>query len=387
VSIRSAPGGPGGDFELRAPVGAGTPWSAVVGEPYSVIEQNGQASNGALRDLSDETLRQMYAEMVLVRGFDTRAMGMHRQGRIGFCVTATGEEAAILGSAWALDREDWVFTAYRELGVALHRGVPPSELYCQLFGNSGDLLKGRQMPNHYGSAAVRYTVCSSPVGTQIPQAVGAAYASRYRGERNATLVYFGDGATSTGDFHAAMTFAGVWRLPVIFFCRNNGWAISLPLERQTASATLAQKAHAYGFEGVRVDGNDLLAVYEVTRSALEKARAGGGPTMIEALTFRMGPHSSADDPTRYRSEEVCADWRTRDPIDRFRCFLTARGLWSDADEKRLREETEERLGAAIREAESLPPPDLDSLFEDVYAEVPWHLREQREELDGTQEGS
>jgi 2-oxoisovalerate dehydrogenase E1 component alpha subunit len=364
------------DYTLAGLVGSerALDWVPANGKPYGVLDD--EVDDGLPPGLSAEQLRAMYEEMLLARAVDARAVSLQRQGRIAFCVTSTGEEAAIVGSAWALTPDDWVFSAYREIAVALHRGVTLETFFSQAFGNEHDILKGRQMPNHFGSADVHFTVASSPVGTQIPQAAGAAYAMALRGERNAVITYFGDGATSTGDFHAGMNFAGVQRLPVVFFCKNNGWAISLPAERQTASATLAQKAVAYGFEGVRVDGNDILAVYEVTRRAMEKARGGGGPTMIEAVTFRMGPHSSADDPTRYRSDELLTEWGNRDPINRFRAYLERRGIWTPEDDERARQEVDERIAAAVSSAERYPPPPAASMFEDVYHDLPWHLREE-----------
>ena len=219
---------------------------------------------------------------------------------------------------------------------------------------------------------------SSPVGTQIPQAVGVAWAAKIRKEDIVTLTYFGDGATSEGDFHAGMNFAGVFKTPTIFFCKNNQWAISVPVSKQTASKTLAQKALAYGFDGVRVDGNDLLAVYAVTKAAADKARSGGGPTMIEAVTYRMGPHSSSDDPTRYRSKDEVDTWAKRDPIERMRKYLELKGLWSKDSEDKLRIELEDLLQTTIKEVERSPPPPIETLFTDVYAELTPQLKEQME---------
>src|SRR5207247_2136170 len=211
-----------------------------------------------------------------------------------------------------------------------------------------DPQHGRQMPNHFGSRDINYVTTSSPVGTQIPHAVGAAWAAKIRKDDVVSLAYFGDGATSEGDFHSGMNFAGVFKTPTIFFCKNNQWAISVPIARQTASKTIAQKAQAYGFEGVRVDGNDLLAVYAATKAAADKARAGGGPTLIEALTYRMGPHSSSDDPTRYRATEEVDRWREKDPIDRMRKYLELKGLWSEADDDRLRAEIDDLIQNTIK---------------------------------------
>ncbi len=305
-------------------------------------------------------------------------LSLQRQGRIGFYVPSTGEEACQVGSAMALEKRDWVFPAYREPGCALWRGFAVETLIAQAYGNAMDPQRGRQMPSHYGAKAINYVTASSPVGTQIPQAVGAAWAAKIRKDDVVTLTFFGDGATSEGDFHAAMNFAGVFKTPTIFFCKNNQWAISVPVARQTASKTLAQKAEAYGFEGVRVDGNDLLAVYAATKAAVDKARAGGGPTMIEALTYRMGPHSSSDDPTRYRSKQEVEFWQQRDPIERMRKYLELKGLWSKDYEDKLRAELEELFQATIKEVERHPPPSIETLFGDVYAEMTPQLKEQME---------
>jgi 2-oxoisovalerate dehydrogenase E1 component alpha subunit len=255
----------------------------------------------------------------------------------------------------------------------------------QLYGNENAPLKGRQMPNHYGFRDFNLVTASSPVGTQIPLAVGAAWAAKIRRDPVVSIVYFGDGATSTGEFHAGMNFAGVFRTPTVFFCQNNQWAISVPRERQTASATLAQKADAYGFSGVRVDGNDLLAVVAATREAVERARGGGGPTMIEAVTYRMGGHSTADDPRRYREEKEVAEWSERDPIVRFRRYLESRGLWSDDDDAQAETHAAREIDRMIQEEEEAGPPAVETMVEDVFSTVPWHLREQLEEIRGRQE--
>lgn len=321
----------------------------------------------------------MYCWMLFLRLFDSRLMTMQRQGRISFFVPSEGEEALQIGTAFALRPEDWVFPAYREQGIALYRGYPLVAMFCQMLGNEHDLLKGRQMPNHFGSPQFRFAAASSPVGTQIPHAVGAAFSCRYRGESAVAAVFFGDGATSTGDFHAGLTFAAVWQAPVVFFCKNNGWAISLPTSRQCRAACLADKAAGYGLPGMRVDGNDVLAVYEAGREALELARSGGGPTLVEIVTQRMGPHSTADDPNRYREPAALDAWRERDPIRRFRAFLEAEGLWSEAAERDWQAECQDRLDVAVKEAESYGPPQIETLFRDVYAQQPVHLQEQEEE--------
>jgi TPP-dependent pyruvate/acetoin dehydrogenase alpha subunit len=234
------------------------------------------------------------------------------------------------------------------------------------------------MPSHFGAATTHYVTTSSPVGTQITQAVGTAWAAKIRKEDIVTLTFFGDGATSEGDFHAGMNFAGVFRAPTIFFCKNNQWAISVPVSRQTASKTLAEKARAYGMDGVRVDGNDLLSVYAATRAAADKARAGGGPTLVEAVTYRMGPHSSSDDPTRYRPKEEVEAWARRDPIDRMRKYLELKGLWSKDRDDALRSELDDLVQNTVKEVERNPPPPIETLFADVYAGLSPQIKEQME---------
>ncbi|MBI2264277.1 MAG: pyruvate dehydrogenase (acetyl-transferring) E1 component subunit alpha [Armatimonadetes bacterium] len=344
------------------------------------MEDDGTADTRLEPELSSEDLHFLYETMVLNRELDDRLLRMQRQGRIGFYLTGLGEEATHIGSTFALEPTDWVFPAYRELGAALVRGFPLVEFVCQIFGNSGDITKGRQMPNHYASPSLRISSLSSPVGTQLPHAAGCAWAAKIKGEKTVAITYFGEGATSQGDFHVALNFSGVFKLPVIFFCRNNLWAISVPLSRQTASRDIAVKAQAYGIAGVRVDGNDVLAVYQVTREAARRARAGEGATLIEAITCRMGPHSSSDDPRLYREEKDLEEWRQKDPIARFQRYLRWKGIWDEAYEKNLREKIQIRIAEAISKGESFPPPPLESLFEDVYSTVPWHLEEQRLEL-------
>jgi len=326
---------------------------------------------------SPEDLLFLYSSMQRLRALDEKAIALQRSGRIGFYVPSTGQEAAEVGAGFALREGDWVFPSYRDHGIALMRGYPLEALVGQLFGNRSDTTRGRQMPNHWCDRSIRVVSVSSPVATQLPHAVGAAYAVRLRGEPAAVLVGFGDGGTSTEPFHASMNFAGVYRVPVVFFCCNNQYAISVPFTRQTASETVAVKAVAYGFDGVRVDGNDLLAVHQVVREALEKARAGGGPTLVEAVTYRMGPHSTADDPTRYRTGEEVEGWAKKDPILRFSRHLAARGILEEADAERIAEEAREEVNRVVRKCEGAPPVPPESMVEDVYAAIPWHLEEQR----------
>jgi pyruvate dehydrogenase E1 component subunit alpha len=345
-----------------------------------VIRDDGSTDPRLDPKLSEEAALRLYRGMCLQRILDNRMLALQRQGRIGFYGPSLGQEAAIVGGAIAMGPDDWIVPQYREPGAALVRGMPLKDLLCQLIGNAEDPVKGRQMPCHYVYRKGNYLSISSPVGTQLPHAVGIAWAMRLRGDPQAVLVFFGDGATSTADFHSAMNFAGVFHAPVVFLCNNNQWAISVPVSRQTASATLAEKATAYGFDGIRVDGMDALAVFRATREAADRARTGGGPTMVEAVTYRLGPHSSSDDPSRYRDESEVASWRARDPLSRFRRYLEHAGHWDDAREARLEQEIGDEITHAIQEAERAGPPSLDTLFTDVYAQMPDALREQMEGL-------
>jgi pyruvate dehydrogenase E1 component alpha subunit len=357
------------------------PAPAASAVRYQLLGEDGSAMDGPL-GLPDAELLRLYEWMVRVRVLDARMLLLHRQGKVAFYVPSLGEEAAQIGTASALLPQDWVFPAYREQGVLLYRGLPLRTLVAQCLGTAGDLLKGRQMPNHFGSAAHRFAVASSPVGTQLPHAVGAAWACRLRGEDAVAVTYFGDGATSTGDFHAALNLAAVQRLPVVFCCKNNGWAISHRVSEQTRGLPLARKADAYGMPGFRVDGNDLPATRAAMEHALAHARSGHGPVLLELLTQRLGPHSTADDPARYRTAEELAVWEARDPLLRCRRYLAARGLLEESGEQQLWRTMEAELARALLDAEAEGPPELATMFQDVYACQPRHLSEQyREALE------
>jgi 2-oxoisovalerate dehydrogenase E1 component alpha subunit len=349
-------------------------------EVLRVMKDDGTLDPSSDPGLSDSELASLYGEMVRMRVLDDRMVALQRQGRIGFHVGCVGEEAAILGSTFAMRPCDWIFPCYREFGSALYRGLSLQRYIDNMFGNANDTAKGRQMPDHYTYRAGHFVSVSSPVGTQIGTAVGLAWAAKLRHDDVVTLSYFGDGATSSNDFHAGMNFAGVFKIPTIFLCRNNGWAISTPVKRQSATATFAEKAAAYGVAQVRCDGNDLLAVIAATRDALRRATRGEGATLIEAITYRLSGHTTSDDPKAYRLDEEVEEWRRRDPIARMRSLLMARGLWSDAQQTETENRITEEIKVAVANAEPTPPPPIESLFEDVYAEPPWHLREQRDYL-------
>jgi pyruvate dehydrogenase E1 component alpha subunit len=345
-----------------------------------LLEDDGSVVAGKDPALPKDTLLYLYEQMVQVREFDRRMLMLQRQGRIGFYGPILGQEAATVGSVAALEHRDWIFPALREGAAAMMRGLSLTEAINQLIGNGADRCKGRQMPCHYTVKEGNYYGMSSVIGTQISHAVGAAMAAKTRGDDIVVLGYMGDGATSANDFHAGMNFAAVYKSPVIMFCQNNQWAISVPLSKQSASETLAQKGKAYGMPYVRVDGNDILAVYTVTKEAAERARNGDGPTFIEAVTYRRLGHSSSDDPTKYRDEAEVKVWEKRDPVDRFRTYLQKQGLWDDKKETAFKEGIAQRVNDAITAAEANGPPADETLITDVYAKVTDQQKEQLAEV-------
>ena len=348
---------------------------------YRVVDEEGRLVGGAELELPEADLLGLYRWMVLGRSLDERMITLQRQGRIGFYIGAIGEEATVFGTVAGLAPQDWIFPSYREHGAAFLRGLPLVTFMANLFGNAGDLVKGRQMPCHESWAPGNFVSISSPVATQLTQAVGAAWAARMQGDDMVPIAFFGDGSTSAHDFHTGLNFAAVMKVPVIFACRNNGWAISTPSASQTVSETMAQKAIAYGMRGERVDGNDLVAVWTATRRARQRAAAGHGPTLLELVTYRMEGHSTSDDPRAYRPAEVVEPWKRKDPIKRVQKLLMARDLLDEAADAALREAVRLEIQAALREAEAFPPkPPVETLFEDVYAEPGWAQREQLDEL-------
>jgi pyruvate dehydrogenase E1 component alpha subunit len=324
----------------------------------TILDETGTVDESLMPELADSEVWRMYELMVLARTFDERALALQREGRLGTYPPLTGQEAAQVGSALALTPADWVFPSFREMGVHLTLGYPIARLFQYWAGDE----RGLRTPDHLNI----FPICVS-VGTHIPHAVGAAMAARYRRDPVVAVAYFGDGATSKGDFHEAFNLAGVFKAPVVFICQNNQWAISVPLKGQTAAATLAQKAVAYGFEGVQVDGNDVFAVYRATRDALAKARRGEGPTFIECLTYRVADHTTADDAARYRSPAEVALWRERDPILRLERYLAARGRWRDEDGQEMRNRAAAVIDEAVAAMEAEPPPDPADLLAYTWA--------------------
>jgi len=326
--------------------------------------------------------RHLFEAMLRIRVTDARMMALQRQGRIGFYGEAMGQEAAVVGSAAASKPDDWIVPALREAGVGLYRGMTLDSYINQIFGNAIDVTKGRQLPCHPCDKEHHYVVMSSCVSTQIPHAVGIAMAMKIKGDTGrCAFGFMGDGGTSEGDFHVALNFAGVRNAPCVLICQNNQWAISTPGTVQTAAPTIALKGLGYGVESLRVDGNDVFAVYTAVSYAAEKARRGDGPTFIELLTYRVSAHSSSDDPSRYRDEKVTEVWRhQKDPLRRMEAWLKAKGWLAEGEREALAARLEGEVRDAIARAEAAGPPPLESILDDVYEEQPWHLREQLGEL-------
>lgn len=345
---------------------------------FRILQQDGQLYPAAEAPaLSKETALKIHDTFLFVRALDERMLASQRQGRISFYMTQTGEEAADTCSAAALDAEDVIFAQYREQGALAWRGFGVDQFMNQIFANDLDLGKGRQMPIHYGSRELNYVTISSPLATQIPQAAGYAYGLKQAGKRQCVICYFGEGAASEGDFHAGLNMAAVLQAPVIFFCRNNGYAISTPVHEQMAGDGIASRGAGYGIPTLRVDGNDALAVYEATRLARQIAVEEQRPVLIEAMTYRLGAHSSSDDPSGYREREEEDQWREQDPVQRFYRWLVHQGWWSEEQDQARQQEHRAAIMAAMKKAEKRPTPPLEELFNDVYAELPWHLQEQQ----------
>jgi len=349
-------------------------------ELLSVLDVDGKAAKGKDPNLPAAELQKLYRLMIATRTLDDRGLALQRQGRIGFYLQSTGQEASHLGTAYALKDSDWLFPAYRQPGILLLRSVPIHKIVCEWFGNSGDTSKGRQMPVHYSFREANFVSISSPIGTQLTQAAGAGMAAKIRGDDTVFMTYCGDGGTSSNDFHTGLNFAAVYKAPVVFVCENNGWAISVPSCKQTASESMAIKADAYGMPGVRVDGNDVLAVYRATKEAVDRARKGDGPTLIETVTYRIASHSSSDDAARYRDPKEFEAWKKKDPIARFQLYLKGKNLWNEAFEKECVEGSKAAINEAVKTAEAMPNPGPATLFDDVYMNLTPQLKEQRQQL-------
>jgi pyruvate dehydrogenase E1 component alpha subunit len=337
-----------------------------------ILDEKGNVDRKLEPKLDDDTLLRLHRAMTYAREGDQRLLKLQRQGRIGTFGPCTGQEASVCGPAFAMNADDWFVGSFRELGGRLARGE--SLINTFVFHN------GLEEGNVQAPGVTRLLPVSIIVAAQTLHAVGIAYAMKLRGESAAVVTFLGDGGTSEGDFHEALNFASVWQVPVVFICQNNQWAISMPRGRQTHARTIAQKAIAYDLPGVQVDGNDVLAMYVAVKEALDRARAGGGPTLIEAVTYRLMMHTTADDPTRYREDAEVQTWWQRDPLTRFRKYLEAKGLWSDDQQALLEAELRQEIDAAVKEFEARPPVRPDAPFDHVFGTRHAVIEQQRAEF-------
>ncbi|VAV84452.1 Branched-chain alpha-keto acid dehydrogenase, E1 component, alpha subunit [hydrothermal vent metagenome] len=335
-----------------------------------ILDESGSADPTEASSFSDDQLKAFFKALLQLRIYNDLALSLQREGRIGTYPSYYGQEAAQAGSALAMEREDWLFPSFRETGVYLLMGLPAANLFRYWLGDE----RGMKIPE-----GINVMPMSVPVGSHIPHATGTAMAMKYKKKKQAAVAYFGDGASSRGDFHEALNMAGVYKAPAVFICMNNQWAISLPRSAQCAGETIAQRAYSYGFEGLQVDGNDVLAVYKATKDALDKAKDGGGPTLIECVTYRLGNHTTADDASRYRDEAELAKWTGREPLKRFRIYLKERGIWSEDYEKEISAGIRAGIDKSIKEAEAMDPPELKDIILNTNAEQsPRQVRELEE---------
>jgi len=335
-----------------------------------------ELENAQLPELDQTLALKIHDTMEYIRILDERMVAAQRQGRISFYLASTGEEAAAVASAAALSPHDMIMSQYREQGALAFRGYTTDQFMNQMFSNKADPNKGRQMPIHYGDKALNFMTISSPLGTQIPQASGYAYGQKMAGNEAVTICYFGEGAASEGDFHAGVNMAAVLNCPVIFFCRNNGYAISTPSEEQFAGDGIASRGIGYGVKTIRVDGNDPLAVFAATQEARRIALAEMCPVLIEAMTYRLAAHSTSDDPTGYRSRDEEDKWRAKDPIARMANWLTHKGWFDEKQNKAKVDKARQDVLAALKVSETIPICGIEEIVEDVYDSVPWHLQDQ-----------
>jgi 2-oxoisovalerate dehydrogenase E1 component alpha subunit len=332
-----------------------------------ILKKDGSVYEGSdLPDMDEALAIKVYKTLIFHRVVDERMVAAQRQGRLSFYMAALGEEAASVGGAAGLKPQDMIMSQYREQGALMFRGFSLENFMNQMFSNKSDLGKGRQMPIHYGSSELNYMTVSSPLGTQIPQATGYAYGQKLQGLDAVTLCYFGEGAASEGDFHAGLNMAAVQEVPVIFFCRNNGYAISTPSDEQYKGNGIASRGVGYGIKTLRIDGNDILAVIKATQIAREYALKDSAPVLIEAMSYRLGAHSTSDDPSGYRTREEEAKWQDNDPLLRMKSWLLAQSWWDENRDKALFEQLREKVLAAVKVSEKINKPHIDTLITDVY---------------------
>ena len=336
-----------------------------------VLDDEGHAGKDLMPELSPGQIKELYELMVLIRAFDDKAFKLQRQGRLGTYLQVKGQEASEVGAAYALKKGDWIFPSGRDVGVLITRGHP---MHMLLQYRGGD-ERGMKAPEGLDNFPI-----TIPVSTHIPICTGAAWASKMRREDVVHMAFFGDGATSRADFHEGLNFAGIFKVPAVFVCENNGYAISLPRARQTAAETLAQKAFAYGFEGIQVDGNDIFAVYSAASRAVAKARKGDGPTLIECVTYRIEGHSTSDDDSRYRTKQEVEEWRKKDPVDRLEKYMKKNRILTDEYKQSVTQKTRDMVEKAVEDYEKVPPPEAADFFANTYAQPTEQLKEQMKEL-------
>lgn len=341
-------------------------------EPFSILSPEGKVINeGQMPELSDEQLRELMRRMAFTRVWDQRAVGLARQGRLGFYAPVSGQEGAMIGSEYALNKDDFIMPGYRDIPQLYWHGYPMYQAFLWSRGHQ----HGGEIPED-----VHALIPQIIIGAQYVQATGVAMAFKRRGEKRVAIAYTGDGGSSQGDFYEAMNFAGAFNLPVVFFVQNNGYAISTPFEKQTAARSVAQKGIAAGIRSVQVDGMDVLAVYQVVKDAADRARNGEGPTLIEAINYRLGPHSmSGDDPTRYRSKKEPDEYEQREPLVRFRKYLGAKGLWTEEDETQVVEIAKQTVADEIKKANKYGKMNIPDLIDSMFEVTPPHLEKQKAE--------
>ena len=342
-------------------------------EYLQILDEEGSCDESLMPKISNEQIKKIYETIILIRVFDQKAFNMQRQGRLGTYIQFKGQEACQVGSAMALEDKDFLFPMYRNTGLLIARKHPMVQMLQYWNGDE----RGMKSPDNVNNFPI-----SIPVGTHLIHAAGAAWAAKLRNTKQIAISYFGDGATSKGDFHEAMNFSGVFSLPAVFICENNQFAISVPRNKQTHSETIAQKAIAYGFEGIQVDGMDVFAVYKGTKDAVDKARGGKGPTLIECYTYRMCDHSTSDDASRYRPKEEMELWAKKDPVSRLEKYMRKKGLLDDAYREKVLKHSQETVEKSVTEFEKLSAPDPKDIFKYVFAEMTEQQKEEMKDLFG-----
>lgn len=341
-------------------------------EYYQLLDTNGMCSSAFIAELPREKIVDMYRLMVLTRMWNEKGKSLQRQGRLGTLPSLKGQEASSVGIAHAMGEDDWFVPAFREAGVLFHLGIPLRDQYLFWGGDE----RGGKIPD-----GLKVTNISIIVGGHLPHAVGIAYAAKYKKENSAVICVMGDGATSEGDFHESLNMAAVMNLPVVFIIQNNGWAISTPTNRQSATPTFAEKGNAYGIENIRVDGNDAFAIYETIKKYADRARDEFKPALIELVTYRMDDHTTADDATRYRSDDEVAEWQKRDPLDRLKKYLQNELAWTKLEDQEIIDDCTKEVEGAVKEYENFPKANPRDMFKYMYSDKPWHLQEAEKDVD------